>query len=76
MTEDTRPSGQRPVRDLARSNRAQNKQLKDAARDEGLNNEQRRRLGEIIEHESRREGIAHDYHTIRRVARDIKEGRL
>jgi hypothetical protein len=76
MAEATRPSGRRPIRDLPRNDRAQNKQINDAARDEDLNGNQRRRLGEIIEHETRHEGITHDYHTIRERARDIKEGRL
>ncbi len=74
MTQD-RPSGRREAKDLPRSNQAQNKQLKDAARDEHLTTEERRRLGRIIEHEVRNEGIPHDYHTIRQVARAIKEGK-
>jgi hypothetical protein len=66
----------RHVRDLPRTNRAQNKQLKDAARDENLNSDQRRKLGRIIEKEYRERGIPHDYTTIREVAKEIKEGKL
>lgn len=75
MTEEAGRAG-RQVRDLPRDNRRQNKALKDAARDEGLNTEQRRKLGRIIEHETRHERIDHDYHTIREQAKAIKEGKL
>jgi hypothetical protein len=76
MAARARPLGHRPVRDLPRTNRAQNKQVKDAAQAEGLNSEQRHRLGRIIEYESRHQGISHDYQTIRGLAKDIKEGKV
>ena len=63
----------RQVKHLPRTNRAQNKQLKDAARDENLNSDQRRKLGGIIEKEYRERGIPHDYTTIREVRRKSKK---
>jgi len=61
---------------LPRDNRRQNKQVSDAAGDEGLNDEQRRRLGKIVEADRRQHGIDHDYHSIRRVAKELKQGKL
>lgn len=64
----------RPVKDRPTNNRAQNKQVDDAARDEGLDDLERIELGEIIEYESRELWIDHDYHTIRKVAHRLKRG--
>jgi hypothetical protein len=65
---------QQPVR--PRNNKEQNKQVHDAARDEKLDINQRYRLSEIIENDSRQRDIQHDYHTIREVARQIREGEI
>jgi len=70
------PPPEREIETISRNNQRQNKQVADAARGEGLNNEQRRRLGRIIEEDHRRHGISHDYRSIRRVARELKEGKL
>jgi hypothetical protein len=62
-------SGGRPS-----ANTAQIRQVRDAARDEGLNDTQRRRLGREVEEESRRYGANLGYHEIRKIARSIKAG--
>jgi hypothetical protein len=62
-------SGGRPS-----SNTAQIRQVRDAARDEGLNDTQRRQLGREVEYESRRHGANLGYHEIREIARSIRAG--
>ena len=57
-----------------RSNTAQNKQVNDAARDEKLTLEQRKKLGKAVEKETREYGCNLDYHDIRQIACDIKNG--
>jgi hypothetical protein len=56
-------------------NTKQNKQVEDAARDEKLNPQQRRELGRAVENESRGHGRNLDYHDIREIAKDIKNGK-
>ena len=73
MTEETPQAGRR-IKDLPRNNQLQNKIVKDAAREAGLNNEQRRKLGRSIEHDTRHEQIDHDFHTILERAEEIKKG--
>lgn len=70
VTEETPHAGLR-IKDLPRDNQRQNKMVKDAAREAGLNNEQRRKLGKSIEYDTRHEGIDHDYHTILERAKEV-----
>jgi hypothetical protein len=56
------------------SNQAQNQQVRDAARAEGLNAQQRRELGRAVETESRQYGGNLGYQEIRQIAREIKSG--
>ncbi|WP_432201820.1 RHS repeat-associated core domain-containing protein [Erythrobacter sp. W53] len=56
------------------SNQAQNRQVRDAARAEGLNPRQRRELGRAVEAESRQYGQNLGYQEIRQIAREIKAG--
>lgn len=56
-------------------NTKQNKQVEDAARDEKLNPKERRELGRAVENESRGHGRNLDYHDIREIAKDIKNGK-
>jgi RHS repeat-associated protein len=55
-------------------NTAQNRQVNDAARQEGLNATQRRELGRAVESESRQGGANLGYRDIREIARAIKDG--
>jgi hypothetical protein len=56
-------------------NTDQNKRVKDAAREVGLNGQQRRLLGEIIERDSRQGGANYTYQDIKAVAEEILAGR-
>ena len=53
----------------------QNKRVKDAAREAGLNGEQRRLLGKIIERDSRGGGANYTYQDIKAIADEILAGR-
>jgi RHS repeat-associated protein len=53
----------------------QKQQVESAARDEGLDADQRRKLGRAVEEESRERGASMNYHDIREMARDIKNSR-
>lgn len=55
-------------------NTAQNRQVNDAARQEGLSATQRRELGRAVESESRQGGANLGYRDIREIARAIKDG--
>ena len=55
-------------------NTVQNRQVTDAARQEGLNAGQRRELGRAVESESRQGGANLGYRDIREIARAIKSG--
>ena len=57
------------------ANTVQNRQVNDAARQEGLNAGQRRELGRAVEAESRQGGANLGFHDIREIARAIKSGR-
>ena len=56
------------------SNVAQNKQVDDAARSEKLTTEQRAKLKSEVEKSTKKYGENLDYHDIRQIARDIKNG--
>jgi hypothetical protein len=55
-------------------NTDQNKQVNDAARSEKLSPQQRKDLGRAVEQESRGHGRNLDYHDIREIAKQIKDG--
>jgi hypothetical protein len=56
------------------NNQAQNKQVKDAAREAGLDAEQRRQLGRAVDKESRQYGANLSYDEILDIANDIRNG--
>lgn len=68
------PPSERQFNGRPGNHQAQNRQVRDAAREEGLNQTQREQLRREVEAESRDYGRNLGYHDIREIAREIKNG--
>jgi hypothetical protein len=66
--------GDKQKKGRPQNNTDQNKQVRDAAKDEKLTPQQTRDLGRAVEDESRGYGRNLDYHDIRAIAKEIKSG--